>query len=153
MNNTISLLRRPCCLMLTLLLGSLWLQAANAEQMKLFDDIEVHYSVVPTSMVPPEVASTYSITRGPNRMLLNISIQKRTGKYTTAAQPGIVSGTRHDLIKPYPIEFREVREQEAIYYLADFPIINEEIMRFKISVELESGKVLDLKFQKTLYVD
>lgn len=138
---------------IALLLGCLGTPIATAEQMKLFDDIEVHYSVVRTSMIPPEVASTYSITRGPNRMLLNVSIQKRTGEYTTASQAGTVTGTRHDLIKPYPLAFSEVREQEAIYYLADFPIINEEITRFNISVVLESGKKLDLEFQKTLYID
>lgn len=147
------LIKRVC-----LLLGFACLcSSALAEQQQSFGDYEVHYSVVPTRFIPQETASAYQITRGENRMLLNISVRRKlkdTSVSETLPQAALIKGQRHDLMRPYALTFREVREQDAIYYLADFLIINEELSRFEIEVTLpESGEKLEMEFVKTLYID
>lgn len=129
---------------------------STAEQKKVFGDYEVHYSVVPTRFIPEEVARVYQITRGNHRMLLNISVRKiaPAGSTTeTLPQAATVSGTRHDLMRPFELTFREITEQGAIYYLSDFSIINEEILRFTINVGLDSGENFSFEFVKKLYID
>lgn len=131
-------------------------QFTAAEQMQRFGDYEVHYSVVPTRFIPAEVARVYKLSRGSNRMMLNISVRKRTPEdpaHETKAQAAFVTGQRNDLIRPIDLDFREVREQDAVYYLADFLVINEELSHFDVQVTLPDGQSFDVKFVKKMYID
>ena len=51
---------------------------AWAEQMAVFGDWEVHYSLIPTEFLTPEIASKYQVIRGSDRALLNISVVKNS---------------------------------------------------------------------------
>lgn len=127
-----------------------------AEQKQVFGDYEVHYSVVPTRFIPQETASAYNITRGKNRMLLNISVRLVTpndASTETIEQEAVITGQRHDLMRPFALSFREVRERGAIYYLSDFLIINEELSRFEIDIALPSGEQFAVEFVKKMYID
>lgn len=147
--------RKRFFLLLALFLGSLSLPTL-AEQKQIFGEYEVHYSVFPSSFIPQETAAVHNITRASNRMVLNISLRRSTPDdelNETVAVAAQVTGSRHDLMRPIDLNFREVTEPGAIYYLADFLAINEELSRFNIKVTLDSGKELDLEFVKTLYID
>ena len=116
-----------------LLSGLLWLALLNlaqAEQMQQFGDFEVHYSLVNTRHIPAQVAKVYDIVRADNRMLLNIAIRKQAGGQETVAQKAQLKGVRHDLMRPYTLKFIEIKEQDAIYYISEFKVINEEFSRF-----------------------
>jgi len=124
--------------------------AARAES-RQFGDYDAHYSVFASSFLQPAVASAYGIVRARDRAVLNIALRQRSQDSAVAAR---VSGTRGDLIHKHPLVFREVREDGAIYYLADFPFINGETLYFEIDIgpEADSG-TLKLRFEKVLYVD
>ncbi len=128
----------------------------TAEQMREFGDYEVHYSVVPTSFIPPATAASYGLTRGKNRLLLNIAVRRKTPAdplNETAAQAAVVSAQRHDLIRPYELEFTEIREEGAIYYLSDFAVLNEEFSRFSVQVQITAEPLFEFEFSKKLYAD
>ncbi len=129
------------------------LNLAQAEQMQQFGDYEVHYSLVNTRHIPPQVAKVYDIVRADNRMLLNIAIRKRTGEQETQAQQAELTGVRHDLMRPYDLKFTEVKEQDAIYYISEFKVINEEFSRFAIDIKIGAEESFTLEFKQTLYVD
>lgn len=134
----------------------LWLALLNlaqAEQMQRFGAYEVHYSLVNTRHIPAQVANAYDIVRADNRMLLNIAIRKRVGEQQTVAQQAELKGTRNDLMRPSALEFTEVKEQDAIYYISEFKIINEEFSRFVIDIKVSSEENFTLEFEKTMYVD
>lgn len=136
--------------------GLLWLtllSLAQAEQMQQFGPYEVHYSVVNTRHIPAQVAKVYDIVRANNRMLLNIAIRKRVAEQQTIAQQAELKGTRNDLMRPYNLKFTEVKEQEAIYYISEFKVINEEFSRFSIDIKVSAEESFTLEFEKTMYVD
>ncbi len=129
---------------------------AQAEQKEVFGDYEVHYSIVPTSFIPQEAARAYKIVRAGNRMLLNISVRRLTPDdplNETAAQAAFVSAIRHDLMRPFTLDFNEIREPGAIYYVSDFPAINEELSRFKVNVQVPEQPLFEFEFVKKMYVE
>ena len=91
---------------------------------------EVHYSAVPSISIPAQVASQYAITRSANRALLNIAVL-REGVAVQATVTGAatnLAGQRQDLA------VREVREGDAIYYLAEPRTADRETLDFDMSV-------------------
>ena len=52
------------------------------------------------------------------------------------------------------VRVRELREGEAIYYIGDLRIANEEIINFDISVRpVDSDTPQQLRFQQQFYTD
>ncbi len=111
---------------------------ASAQQSERFGPYELHYSVVNTTFLEPRVASSYGITRSKNRAILNLAVREHVGD---ASQPrGMqLQGNTRDLITGRELEFLEVREGEAIYYLAEFRFINEEWRFFTIDFRPEGA--------------
>ncbi|MFT5560124.1 MAG: hypothetical protein ACI9RZ_002616, partial [Sphingobacteriales bacterium] len=50
------------------------------------------------------------------------------------------------------LKFQEIKEGDSIYYIADYPFINEEIVNFNIVIKT-SNKTNVLKFQHKFYAD
>jgi S1-C subfamily serine protease len=64
------------------------LQPAHAQQMQRFGDYELHYIVIPTTMLKPDIAARYNIRRGKDRALCNISVIDNNGVGVKAALEG-----------------------------------------------------------------
>jgi hypothetical protein len=104
--------------------------AVHAESSIERGDYVVHYNALPSTSISPEVARQYAITRSANRALLNIAVL-RQGKPVAAKLTGSatnLAGQRQNLA------LREVREGEAIYYLAEPGIADHETLAFEIDV-------------------
>lgn len=127
---------------------------AQAEQKQVFGDYEVHYSVLNSSFLAPEIASRYGITRGKDRVVVNIAVRKRLAGGETAAQSAVVVGKSSDLIHSIELSFDEIDEGDAIYYLAELRINDEEARSFEIKIQPDPAYApYTLKFTKTLYHD
>ena len=125
-----------------------------AEHTKVFGDYDVHYNVLNSTFISPEVAQAYGIVRGKNRALINIAIRQRLDKGATKAKRAIVNGSSSDLIHSAALEFDEIVEQEAIYYIAELRFNNKELRTFTINIQPDPNIApYTLKFSKTLYVD
>ncbi len=113
----------------------------------------VYYSVFNTSFLSPANARAISVVRAKDRGLVNISIA-REGTPGTAAVPD-VSGTYFNLVHRHPLRFREVVEPDAVYYLAEFDISNDnETIVFDIQVEVdESTSPIAVKFQRQMFLN
>lgn len=122
--------------------------SAFAEQKRVLGDWEVHYIAFNTTFLSPEIATANDISRSPNNILVNISV---LDKRTKVAQSIAITGTARNLLGNTKIlEFKEVVEGQAIYYLAQLPFSDEEHYRFNI--ELTQGKINQtLKFEQKLY--
>lgn len=114
---------------------------------------ELFYSLVPSTFLTDSVANAYGITRANNRMLVNVSVREQLADGNTREQPAQVKGSYSDLIQKKTLEFREVREQGAIYYIAEFRHGNRETLRFDIAVTTPDGVSKSVTFTRTLYVD
>ncbi|MFT5578792.1 MAG: hypothetical protein ACI9WS_001547 [Paraglaciecola psychrophila] len=136
------------------LLFCLFANTAGAEQKQRFDDFDVHYSVVTSTFISAEVASAYNIVRGKNRAFVLIAVRKLKPEGGDRPQKALLSGSTSDLMRKEPLEFTEITEQGAIYYLAPFKFYNEELRNFNVKVQPGANHPgYPLKFTKTLYID
>ncbi|MFT5806251.1 MAG: hypothetical protein ACI9LG_000504 [Moritella dasanensis] len=123
---------------------------ASAEQMQKLGDWDVHYIAFPSTFLTADVASTYDINRSKYLGIINISVLDSD---TQKAQAVTMTVTARNLLGNIrELEVREIREQNAIYYIAEVPHRNEETYRIKAT--LNSGnQTQELKFQQKFYVD
>jgi len=145
----------PTRLFRTLLTGVLLMTClqARAEQQVTLGDYEVHYALFPSQFIKPELADKYGVVRGQDRALLNISVLDAR-EQPPAPVPAILEGTMTNLLgQVQTLRFREVREGDAIYYLADVRHTDRDTLRFKISVRLKDAEepLGDLEFQQRMY--
>lgn len=123
---------------------------ALAEQKKTLGEWDVHYMVVSTPFLTPEVAARYGIVRSKFNALVNISV---LDKNTTKAQRADVSGVARNLLgNTRKLTFKKVEDGDAIYYLASLPFRDQETFRFEIDVK-KGNSQQTLKFQQKMYVD
>lgn len=143
----IQLQRRWQLVLPLLMLGA---AGAWAEQKVQLGPWEVHYVVVGTTFLKPEVAADYGVVRGRDRAFINLSVLDPEGTPVPAA----VSGTMVNLLsQSEPLRFREVREGEAIYYLAEFKHTDRDTLRFAVDIVAPDGEARQLKFQQRMYWD
>lgn len=143
------IVKKVSAVFLSALLMCLSLQA-NAEQKQTLGEWDVHYMVVNTPFLTPEVAANYGIVRSKYNALVNISVlDKDSGK----AQRVSVDGHATNLLgKKRDLSFKKVEDGDAIYYLAVLPFRDQETYRFEISVKKVSSQQT-LKFKQKMYVD
>ncbi len=135
-------------LILTLTLMTSFVFQSHAEIKKTLGSWDVHYIAFNSTFLTPEVARAYGIVRSDNNTLINISVLDR---YTQAAQKVEISGFARNLLgTTMPLEFKEVVEGEAIYYLATLTTRDEEHFRFVL--DIKQGRVeQQLKFEQKIY--
>lgn len=126
---------------------------AADEPEKIFTDYKVLYSAFNSSFISPKVANTYNIIRGKDRGLVNIAVLPHDAKPGTGGKPALVSGYVKNIIaQQQKLEFFQVNEGSATYYLAPFQFENEDFMTFKIQVQPDPNKPADeISFQRTFY--
>jgi hypothetical protein len=109
--------------------------AVHAEQSQSFGDYAIHYNVFATGDLTPDIAKTYGITRSKNLALLNVTVLKKS--LGTIGQPvtAVVKATATNMSRQLQsLDTREVHEGNAIYYLAEVSISDQETMEFNIDV-------------------
>ena len=138
----------------TLLLTMLFCSVqVSAQQSEMFGPYELHYSVVNTTFLEPEVAATYGITRGKKRAILNLAVREHLAEGTQARNM-LIEGRTWDLIQNQFLSFKEVREGPAIYYIAEFKFINEEWRFFEVNFRPEGAdQTYTFKFKHQLYIN
>ncbi|HKJ75815.1 MAG TPA: DUF4426 domain-containing protein [Gammaproteobacteria bacterium] len=107
---------------------------AQAESFKDFGEYRVHYNAFTSDMLTPEVARNYDIQRSGYRAVLNIAVQEKTpeGYVPVAADVGASATNLNAQLRR--LDVREIREDQAVYYIADFEVANEEVLDFDIRV-------------------
>jgi len=115
-------------------------------------DHVVHFSAQLTDQLPPEVARAYNILRSKNRAMLNVSIiESETGNpvsATVTVKTVNLTGQLKDVV------MRKIQEQEAIYYIGQTPVANQETLVFDISVTPEGASEASLvRFKRQFYTN
>ncbi len=125
---------------------------SQAEQKVQLGNYEVHYVAFNSTFIPAEVAKIYGLQRSRYNGLINITVldSKSANKAPVAVN---ISGTARNLIgNQKNLEFKEIREGESIYYIAELRHSNEETFRFKLTIDDGKSQQL-LEFQQKFYVD
>jgi hypothetical protein len=126
---------------------------ATAENSRVFGDYVVHYNAFRSDTLSPEIAKAYELTRRNNRIIVNITVLQKvmgtTGKPVAATVAGNASNLTGQMKN---LEFREIKEGTAIYYLAELKVSDGEFLKFKINItpEGEEGPAR-LQFSKRFF--
>ncbi len=127
---------------------------ANAQENTSYemDHHIVYYNVFNSSLITPEVANTYNLIRAEDRVYVNVAVVKKAGGNGIAAN---ISGIYRNLMQQKQnLNFIEIKEATATYYLAPIRFNNEEILHIDISVALkDSNESASFTITKKLYKD
>ncbi|MFL0811362.1 MAG: DUF4426 domain-containing protein [Agarilytica sp.] len=130
-------------------------QAQTVEKLKTeteFGDYIVRHVVFNSTFVLPEVSKSYQIKRSKYESLLNVAVSK---KGEIGSIPAKVSGTTKNLIQQQKqLNFKEISEKDATYYIAPIRVANEELLHFTVHVTPEnSDEAFVVNFSLTVYAD
>ena len=121
---------------------------------KSFGDYTIHYSVFNADFLSPQVAGAYGIKRSKKRAVINISVTEKNGVALPKPISAEISGKALNIYQQLkPMDLREIKEPGAFYYIAEFPISNEEIINFDITAKLKGKTIGNVKFKQTFFVD
>ena len=141
-------------LSLMLLLAPFLAVSVHAQQSERFGAYEVHYSVVNTTFLAPDVSAQYGIIRGKNRAILNLAIREHLADGSSVARSAKLEGRTWDLFQNQFYDFQEIREGGAIYYIGEFKFSHKELRFFDVVILPEGAtRSYQLRFQHTVYVD
>ncbi len=138
-----------------LFLSALALTSLNsyAENSKEFGDYVIHYNAFRSDTISPEVAKQHNLARANNRVLINIAVLKKVMNTTGKPTPSVVTGHASNLTGQLKkLEFKEITEGNAIYYLAETKISDGEFLKFDIKITPEGeNRVARLHFDKRFF--
>ena len=126
-----------------------------AQQMVEAGNFEIHYNTFNTSLLTPEVARAYEIQRSGNRALLNIAVLEPAAEGLNRPVSARVTASATNLAgQRRVIDMREIRDQDAIYYIGTFRIHNDESLNFTIEVRPEGGgRPHEFSFRQQFFTD
>ncbi len=145
-------MRIPSLLAIILFACSTWAQAERSQD---FGDYVVHYNAIQTALLSPEVASHYNIQRSRNRALLNIVVQRKELGAPVEPVTARVEAEAYNMVRQLrEIEVREVKEPNAIYYIGEFFVRDQDTLSFTLDIRPQgSNRELEVKFRQQFFVD
>ncbi len=146
MKNTFFKLFTAVTLYLSVLTG------IHAENMKKLGSMNVHYMAIGSTFFTPEIAKVYGISRSRYNGLINIAVLDNTKAGSPAKTVSISGKAKNNVGQFKNLNFQEVKEGSAIYYLAQVNYNNEETIHFDLVIT-DGKETQNLKFSQTFYVD
>jgi Domain of unknown function (DUF4426) len=120
--------------------------AIKGDRQETFGDVTVHYNTFNSTYLTPDIAKSAELIRSKNQGVINVSVIKE-GKPLMAQ----VSGSVKDLTsQSVPLKFKQITEQGAIYYIAQYPVDQQEVRTFDIKVQT-GDKINTINFNQELF--
>ncbi len=128
---------------------------ALAENSTSSNGYTIHHNALKADFLTPAIAKAYNIQRSKFRGLVNISVIKESPGTSGKA---VKAEIKIDAIAlsgiPKEIGLVEIVEDDAIYYIGDFPVIDREIVNFALEITPEGEKrAINAKFSQQFYID
>lgn len=135
-----------CVLTACLSVTALAADVIKGDRKETFGDVTVHYNTFNSTFLTPDIAKAAELIRSKHQGVINVSVMKN-GKPLMAQ----VSGSVKDLTSQnVPLKFRQITEQGAIYYIAQYPVQQQEIRTFNIKVQT-GDKTNSINFNQELF--
>ena len=131
----------------------LFTSSANAEQKQQVGNYDIHYMALGSTFITPAIAKTYGIERSRFNGIVNIAVLDTSQEGNPAVAVDI-SGIANNLLDARKdLNFKEIREGDAIYYIAQVPYRDDQEINFTIAVKHGNKLNTALKFKQKFYVD
>ena len=115
----------------------------------------MHFNALTTDQLTAEIAQRHGIVRSNSRALLNVSILRKeegTAGVPVAADVNVSASNLTGQLKN--VTLKEVREETALYYLAECAVANTETLIFAINATPESEDgALSVRYQKQFFLN
>lgn len=134
------------------LFGLLSLTAAAEQKVVFNGDYELHYIVFNSTMLQPDIARQYNLTRAGRSAIVNLSVlQQQPDGVATPVEAEVSLQVRDLLGQTRQIELDVVREQNAIYHLGSVRLLDREMLWFDISVQIPGERDFDFTFNQEMW--
>lgn len=133
-------------LILLAVLASIYATANNTAELGRYT---AHYSVVNSTFLQPEIATSYNIKRAPNRAVISITFADESGSFH---QPKVSAAFINLLSQKTPLNFQKHSVDESHYYIASLNHTDGERLKFEITVRFEDGYEGKFEFSQQLFV-
>lgn len=122
---------------------------------KDFGELQVHWSVFPSTFLAPEIARENNLNRSKSIGIVNISIMRETENGGLEPVSGQVEGkVLNDVQQVKFLGFRRIQEGNAVYFIAEYQYSNAELMTFQITARpTGNNRDLPIRFAHTLFND
>ncbi|WP_434950880.1 DUF4426 domain-containing protein [Shewanella sp. HL-SH4] len=140
----------PFALIMSLML---LIAPAQAEQKQQVGNFDIHYMALNSTFITPTIAKTYGIERSRYNGIINIAVldTSQGGNPAVAVE---ISGIANNLLDAkMELNFKEIREGDAIYYIAQVPYRDDQEINFSIAIKHAKKLNTSLKFKQKFYVD
>ena len=126
-----------------------------AENSTAIPGFTIHHNAIPSASLEPSVAKQYGIQRSKYRGMLNVSVIKSvagtTGESFEAVVLAKANNIRGQLIS---IPMRRITEGNAIYYIGEFRIADQEKLNFELQVQPKGEtRYYTAKLSQEFYID
>ena len=129
----------------------LWSTLVAGQQSERFDQFELHYSIVYSTFLTPQIAAEFGIPRGKDKAMLTLSVRDAEAS-DVEGRPMRIEGRTWDLITGGDMTIKEVREGRATYYLIPFEFLDREYRFFEFDFTPEgSDQTYRYKFKTQLW--
>lgn len=125
---------------------------ADKKPYKEIGAYRVFYSAFNSSFILPNIAEIYGIARGKDKGLVTIGVTL-DGKI--GGVEAIIAGDITNMLAQRKnLKFIEIKDRDAVYYIAPFEYYNEDFLTFKITVRTkEEDESFPISFQKKFYYE
>jgi hypothetical protein len=139
--------------LIILLAASFFSVNGYAENAREFGPYVIHYNAFRSDTISPEIAKQYGLPRANNRVLVNISVLKKVMGTTGQPTPSKVTGFANNLTGQMKnLDFKEIKEGSAIYYIAETKISDGEFLKFDIKIVPEGEtQTAQIDFSKRFF--
>ncbi|MFV0596549.1 DUF4426 domain-containing protein [Shewanella sp.] len=126
---------------------------ANAEQKETVGNFDIHYMALGSTFLTPSIAKSYGIERSSYTGIINIAVLDMSEEGSPAV-PVEITGIANNLLDArIDLKFREIREGNAIYYIAEVPYRDDQEINFNIAIKHDNQLNTNLQFKQKFYVE
>lgn len=143
-------------LLMGLIVAPLLLLPVKAEPYQDIGHYRVHYNAFISTFLSPEMATFYDIRRSKVRAILTVSVLERNpdpGKLDTPVQANVTGYAVNLARQLKALDFREIRDGTAVYYIAEFRVADKETLDFTVKVSPEGKAEGTIHFTRQFFTD
>ncbi|MFE8071288.1 DUF4426 domain-containing protein [Marinobacteraceae bacterium S3BR75-40.1] len=138
------------------LLGSAMLSLAHADQKTDFGDYTVHYNAYPSTILSADVAKQYDLTRSKAIGYVSVSVlpSNEPSAKPRGLEADIDGEVLNDIRQSKALEFKRIKEGQALYYLAPFQFQPGQMLVFKLEIRPTGQEsTFPLRFSQEFFND
>jgi len=132
-----------------LALGTLVQADSHTKTSIEYADHIVYFNAFPTDSLPAQMTKQYGLKRSKNYAMINVSVMEKGAGIPTGVKSTVTGNLKNLMGQTRAIEFREIKEGKAIYYIAQIGVQSKEIVNFNIDIKPDGGsEKYESKFSK-----